>query len=187
MQRAHCNLRTSEIFDTCCSSKKTLGKRYCTVVTDSTYWTLLRYSAFCLDSTLSGFIDCAEYLRIPAAYWSQYVIVFPYFLLLQASSITMIVKSIAFVLFVLLVTFAETRRGKGEKNRERLKNRAIRENGSEGSCELEVTCKNDGQMPIKLPIRGPKGPPGQPGQKGDAGEPGTPGLPGIPGEHEIPQ
>ncbi|KAK3597037.1 hypothetical protein CHS0354_022045 [Potamilus streckersoni] len=56
--------------------------------------------------------------------------------------------------------------------------RAVRENGDLGTCELELTCRGEVNLPVKLPIKGPKGPPGNQGAKGEPGEQGPAGRPG---------
>ena len=61
----------------------------------------------------------------------------------------------------------------------------------EGTCDLEVSCSNDNDsdlsLPVRLPIRGPRGPTGTPGEAGRDGENGLPGPPGIPGKtYSIP-
>ncbi|XP_069119906.1 complement C1q-like protein 4 [Argopecten irradians] len=63
-------------------------------------------------------------------------------------------------------------------NRKGLRERYAQDDIEDGTCQLQVTCKNS-NVPVRLPIRGPRGPPGLQGPKG---EPGTPGLPGIPGK-----
>ncbi|KAL3837502.1 hypothetical protein ACJMK2_022854 [Sinanodonta woodiana] len=60
--------------------------------------------------------------------------------------------------------------------------RAVRENGDLGTCELELSCRGEVSLPVKLPIKGPKGPPGNPGAKGEPGQQGPAGEPGIPVE-----
>lgn len=64
------------------------------------------------------------------------------------------------------------------RNRKGIRERLDQDEAEEGTCQLQISCKNT-NMPVKLPIRGPRGPPGLPGEKG---EPGTPGLHGIPGK-----
>ena len=58
----------------------------------------------------------------------------------------------------------------------------------EGTCDLEVSCSNDNDsdlsLPVRLPIRGPRGPTGIPGEHGRDGENGLPGPPGIPGKEQ---
>ncbi|XP_036356778.1 complement C1q-like protein 3 isoform X1 [Octopus sinensis] len=51
----------------------------------------------------------------------------------------------------------------------------------EGMCDLELSCRGEATVPIKLPIRGPRGPAGLDGEKGEPGTAGVPGLPGVPG------
>lgn len=80
--------------------------------------------------------------------------------------------------FVLLCC-VECRRN---RNRQAARDRSIREDTEQdGSCELELSCKGDINVPLKMPIRGPRGPAGSQGQKGESGEPGVPGQPGPPG------
>ena len=62
-----------------------------------------------------------------------------------------------------------------------LREKYIKDQDHDGSCQLQVTCKN-ANFPVKMPIKGPRGLPGIPGEKGDPGEPGLPGLPGEPGK-----
>eukprot|EP00106_Octopus_bimaculoides_P011868 XP_014779310.1 PREDICTED: collagen alpha-1(IX) chain-like [Octopus bimaculoides] len=50
----------------------------------------------------------------------------------------------------------------------------------EGMCDLELSCRGEATVPIKLPIRGPRGPAGLDGEKGEPGTAGVPGLPGVP-------
>ncbi|GAB1609924.1 C1q 4 [Argonauta hians] len=51
----------------------------------------------------------------------------------------------------------------------------------EGMCDLELSCRGETTVPVKLPIRGPRGPSGADGKKGEPGTAGVPGLPGVPG------
>ncbi|OWF56068.1 C1q-related factor-like isoform X2 [Mizuhopecten yessoensis] len=64
------------------------------------------------------------------------------------------------------------------RNRKGLRERFDPDDVEEGTCQLQVSCKNS-NIPVKLPIRGPRGPQGIQGEKG---EPGTPGIHGIPGK-----
>lgn len=77
------------------------------------------------------------------------------------------------------------------KKEPRMRNGKTRHNRDKdnGQCQLEIACKggvipegDELELPVKLPIRGPRGPPGLPGESGQKGEDGMPGLPGLPGE-----
>lgn len=48
--------------------------------------------------------------------------------------------------------------------------------------DLKIDNKN---MPLRLPIYGPKGDPGPPGMTGMKGDKGEPGVAGIPGEFLV--
>lgn len=63
---------------------------------------------------------------------------------------------------------------------ERNKERVVLE---DGTCDLELNCRGgEGiNLPVKLPVRGPRGPPGDSGAPGIPGSDGNPGLPGRPG------
>lgn len=88
---------------------------------------------------------------------------------------------------LLLIVAIECRReSRRDRNRHNGR-RAVRDeegDTSQGTCELEISCKGDSMQsaPVKLPIKGPRGPPGKPGTKGEQGEPGMPGKEGLPGQ-----
>ena len=93
---------------------------------------------------------------------------------------TMEVRQVLLVFVLVAVTTCKKEpreRGKVRHNREK----------DDGMCELEIACKGgDGlNLPVKLPIRGPRGPPGLPGENGEKGEDGMPGLPGLPGRTSL--
>lgn len=93
---------------------------------------------------------------------------------------------LAVVLLCLIYAVAAKRGDTRSRNRGAGALRKTRDGDSdEGMCDLELSCRGDTTVPIKLPIRGPRGPAGIDGEKGEPGQPGTPGLPGVPGRNQI--
>lgn len=89
---------------------------------------------------------------------------------------------LAVVLLCLIYAVVAKRGDTRSRNRGAGALRKTRDGDSdEGMCDLELSCRGDTTVPIKLPIRGPRGPAGIDGEKGEPGQPGTPGLPGVPG------
>ncbi|XP_064643436.1 C1q-related factor-like isoform X3 [Lineus longissimus] len=86
-----------------------------------------------------------------------------------------------FLLVLLFICVVSSRKEGRKKQRHGNGDNTLNDEG--GSCDLEISCKNnDGNFPVKLPIKGPRGPPGSSGARGDKGDPGEPGLPGLPGK-----
>ncbi|XP_064643434.1 uncharacterized protein LOC135497590 isoform X1 [Lineus longissimus] len=86
-----------------------------------------------------------------------------------------------FLLVLLFICVVSSRKEGRKKQRHGNGDNTLNDEG--GSCDLEISCKNnDGNFPVKLPIKGPRGPPGSSGARGDKGDPGEPGLPGLPGD-----
>lgn len=81
------------------------------------------------------------------------------------------------VCVLLLATVNSSRR---IRNRKGLRDKLA--DDSQGTCELEISCKGNVNSPVRLPIKGPRGHPGIAGEKGADGLPGNPGIPGSPGK-----
>ena len=108
-------------------------------------------------------------------------------------------KRIIYLIFVIGLVYAQDTESPKEENVENTLNevKPLRKSGrryrhkngknGEGVCQLEVSCKGaavDGDLPVKLPIKGPRGPPGRAGEPGERGEDGLPGIPGLPGGYK---
>ena len=67
---------------------------------------------------------------------------------------------------------------------ERNKERVVLE---DGTCDLELNCRGGDEvnLPVKLPVRGPRGPAGDAGDPGTPGRDGLPGLPGMAGRESL--
>lgn len=74
---------------------------------------------------------------------------------------------LAIVVVFLAYTVAAKRGDTRSRNRGAGALRKTRDGDSdEGMCDLELSCRGDTTVPIKLPIRGPRGPAGTDGEKG---------------------